>query len=97
MPSLTNILVIINNIICTIVLKRNQLYFNSVFNISGAQAIASLCSSVPVEAFGMVKEFCLQSCGSRELLQLLPSKDAAVSTMVLCHRNETMLEELKVC
>ncbi|XP_016335425.1 McKusick-Kaufman/Bardet-Biedl syndromes putative chaperonin-like isoform X2 [Sinocyclocheilus anshuiensis] len=52
--------------------------------------------TVPVEAYGMVKEFCLQSCGSRELLQLLPSKDAAVSTMVLCHRNETMLEELKM-
>ncbi|KAI2657964.1 usick-Kaufman Bardet-Biedl syndromes chaperonin isoform X1 [Labeo rohita] len=64
--------------------------------ITGAQAVASLCSSVPAEAYGMVKEFCFQSCGSRELLQLLPSKDAAVSTMVLCHRNETMLEELKM-
>ncbi|XP_059373214.1 molecular chaperone MKKS-like [Carassius carassius] len=64
--------------------------------LTGAQAIASLCASVPAEAFGMVKEFCLQSCGSRELLQLLPSKDAAVSTMLLCHRNETMLEELKM-
>ncbi|XP_058651035.1 McKusick-Kaufman/Bardet-Biedl syndromes putative chaperonin isoform X2 [Onychostoma macrolepis] len=52
--------------------------------------------SVPAEAYGIVKGFCFQSCGSRELLQLLPSKDAAVSTMVLCHRNETMLEELKL-
>uniref|UniRef100_A0A673LYM3 McKusick-Kaufman syndrome n=1 Tax=Sinocyclocheilus rhinocerous TaxID=307959 RepID=A0A673LYM3_9TELE len=64
--------------------------------ITGAQAVASLYSSVPAEAYGIVKGFCFQSCGSRVLLQLLPSKDAAVSTMVLCHRNETMLEELKM-
>jgi len=64
--------------------------------ISGAQAVASPCSPVPAEAYGLVGGFCFQSCGSRELLHLLPSKDAAISTLVLCHRNETMLEELKV-
>ncbi|XP_016297834.1 McKusick-Kaufman/Bardet-Biedl syndromes putative chaperonin-like isoform X1 [Sinocyclocheilus anshuiensis] len=64
--------------------------------ITGAQAVASLYSSVPAEAYGIVKGFCFQSYGSRVVLQLLPSKDAAVSTMVLCHRNETMLEELKM-
>ncbi|KAL1262730.1 hypothetical protein QQF64_005469 [Cirrhinus molitorella] len=64
--------------------------------ITGAQAVASVCSLVPTEAYGMVKEICFRSCGSRELLQILPSKDTAVSTMVLCHRNETMLEELKM-
>ncbi|CAM4726067.1 unnamed protein product [Leuciscus chuanchicus] len=64
--------------------------------ISGAQAVASPCSPVPAEAYGLVRGLCFQSCGSRELLHLLPSKDAAISTLVLCHRNETMLEELKM-
>ncbi|KAI7805806.1 McKusick-Kaufman/Bardet-Biedl syndromes putative chaperonin [Triplophysa rosa] len=64
--------------------------------ITGAQAVASLCSPVPPEAYGLIKGFSFQSCGSRELLQLLPCKDFPFSTMVLCHRNETMLEELKM-
>ncbi|KAA0718151.1 McKusick-Kaufman/Bardet-Biedl syndromes putative chaperonin [Triplophysa tibetana] len=63
--------------------------------ITGAQAVASLCSPVPPEAYGLIKGLSFQSCGSRELLQLLPCKDFPFSTMVLCHRNETMLEELK--
>ncbi|XP_055026548.2 molecular chaperone MKKS [Misgurnus anguillicaudatus] len=64
--------------------------------ITGAQAVASLCSSVPFESYGQVRGFSFQSCGSRELLQILPSKEITFSSMVLCHRNETMLEELKM-
>ncbi|XP_051507917.1 McKusick-Kaufman/Bardet-Biedl syndromes putative chaperonin [Myxocyprinus asiaticus] len=64
--------------------------------ITGAQAIASLCSPVLTEAYGLVRGFCFQSCGSKELLQILSSTNAAFSTMALCHRNETMLDELKM-
>lgn len=64
--------------------------------ITGARAVASLFSLVPMEAYGLVAGLCFQDCGSKKLLQLLSSKHAAISTMVLCHRNETMLEELKM-
>ena len=38
-----------------------------------------------------VKQF-----GSKQMLHLLPAGEPVVCTMVLCHRNDTMLSELKV-
>ncbi|KAI5625628.1 McKusick-Kaufman/Bardet-Biedl syndromes putative chaperonin isoform X2, partial [Silurus asotus] len=67
-----------------------------VSQMTGALIMASICSSVPAKAYGQIGGLHLHRIGSKELLQLLPSGEAAVSTMVLCHRNETMLEELKV-
>ncbi|TRY93386.1 hypothetical protein DNTS_032876 [Danionella cerebrum] len=49
--------------------------------ITGARAVASLFSPVPLEAYGWVEALCFQSCGSRELLQLIPCKDAAFGTL----------------
>ncbi|XP_030628891.1 molecular chaperone MKKS [Chanos chanos] len=67
-----------------------------VCQLTGAQEVASLYSPVPPEAYGQIRGLCVRRCGSRELLHLLPSGDQAVSTMLLCHRNETVLDELKV-
>ncbi|XP_026790936.3 McKusick-Kaufman/Bardet-Biedl syndromes putative chaperonin [Pangasianodon hypophthalmus] len=64
--------------------------------MTGALIMASICSPVPAKAYGQLGGLHLHRIASKELLQLLPSGEAAVSTMVLCHRNETMLEELKV-
>uniref|UniRef100_A0A8C9Y4L3 MKKS centrosomal shuttling protein n=1 Tax=Sander lucioperca TaxID=283035 RepID=A0A8C9Y4L3_SANLU len=38
----------------------------------------------------------LSSFGSKTMLHLQPPGDSAICTMILCHRNETMLSELKV-
>ncbi|GAA6098603.1 McKusick-Kaufman/Bardet-Biedl syndromes putative chaperonin [Tachysurus ichikawai] len=64
--------------------------------MTGALIMASICSPVPAKAYGQIRGLHLHRVGSKEHLQLLPSGEAAVNTMVLCHRNETMLEELKV-
>ncbi|XP_062864567.1 McKusick-Kaufman/Bardet-Biedl syndromes putative chaperonin [Trichomycterus rosablanca] len=64
--------------------------------ITGAVILPSLCSSVPAEAYGRVSGLHVHRWGSKTLLQLLPHGEPLFSTMVLCHRNETMLDELKV-
>ncbi|XP_060800100.1 McKusick-Kaufman/Bardet-Biedl syndromes putative chaperonin isoform X3 [Neoarius graeffei] len=64
--------------------------------MTGALIMASFCSPLPAKAYGQIGGLHLHRSGSKEFLQLLPSGEAAINTMVLCHRNETMLEELKV-
>lgn len=73
-----------------------QAIHNTLLCVSGALIMASICSPVPAKAYGQIGGLHLHRIGSKELLQLLPSGEAAVNTVVLCHRNETMLEELKV-
>ncbi|KAJ8412761.1 hypothetical protein AAFF_G00117120 [Aldrovandia affinis] len=63
---------------------------------TGAQAVATFQTPVPAQSYGQVAGLCVQHCGSREMLHLLPAGDSACCTLVLCHRNETMLNELKV-
>lgn len=72
------------------------LHLQAVLCVSGALIMASVCSPVPAKAYGEIGGLHLHRIGSKALLQLLPSGEAAVNTMVLCHRNETMLDELKV-
>ncbi|KAI4884690.1 hypothetical protein NFI96_001289, partial [Prochilodus magdalenae] len=62
----------------------------------GAIMVTSLHSPVPAKAYGQVGGLCLHRRGSKELLQLLPFGEPVISTMLLCHRNEIMLDELKV-
>ncbi|XP_072526500.1 molecular chaperone MKKS [Salminus brasiliensis] len=64
--------------------------------MTGAMMIASIYSPVQAQAYGLVGGLCLHRRGSKELLQLLPTGDPGMSTILLCHRNETMLDELKV-
>ncbi|XP_066507495.1 McKusick-Kaufman/Bardet-Biedl syndromes putative chaperonin [Hoplias malabaricus] len=64
--------------------------------MTGAVIVASAYSPVPAQAYGQLGGLCLQRRGSQELLQLLPFGEAVVTTMLLCHRNETMLDELKM-
>lgn len=70
--------------------------FTTLLCVSGALIMASLCSPIPAKAYGQIEGLHLRRIGSKEFLQLLPSGEAAVNTMVLCHRNDTVLEELKV-
>ncbi|KAK1792608.1 hypothetical protein P4O66_012545, partial [Electrophorus voltai] len=60
-----------------------------------ALIVASPYSPVSAHVYGRVGGLSLHRHGPKELLQLLPFKDPTVSTMVLCHRNETMIAELK--
>lgn len=64
--------------------------------VTGAQAMATFHYPVPAEAYGQVNALQIQCFGSRKMLHLIPSGNPVVCTMVLCHRNETMLDELKV-
>ncbi|KAJ7987366.1 hypothetical protein DPEC_G00325740 [Dallia pectoralis] len=68
-----------------------------IVQMTGAQAVASYQTPVPPEAYGQVKGICVRTVGPRVLLHLLPSEEtaSAICTMVICHRNETMLNELK--
>ncbi|KAL2083680.1 hypothetical protein ACEWY4_021453 [Coilia grayii] len=64
--------------------------------VTGAQAMATLHTPVPSEAYGQVAALRRDHFGSRPMLHLIPCGSPVVSTMVLCHRNETMLNELKL-
>ncbi|XP_041106800.1 McKusick-Kaufman/Bardet-Biedl syndromes putative chaperonin isoform X2 [Polyodon spathula] len=63
--------------------------------MTGAQAVASYQSSVPSNCYGLLKDVCVVSFGSKELLHLIPGEDSTVCSLVLCNRNETTLSELK--
>ncbi|XP_035255284.1 McKusick-Kaufman/Bardet-Biedl syndromes putative chaperonin [Anguilla anguilla] len=64
--------------------------------VSGAQAVASFQTPVPVQSYGQLGGLRVLRCGSRELLHLLPVGDPPCCTLLLCHRTETALSELKV-
>lgn len=78
------------------IMKPFSRQFITLLCVSGALIMASICSPVPAKAYGQIRSLHLHRIGSKALLQLLPCGEATVSTMVLCHRNQTMLEELKV-
>lgn len=58
--------------------------------------MATLHSAIPVKAYGKVNDLSIEQFGSKTMLHLHPAGEPAICTMVLCHRNETMLSELKV-
>uniref|UniRef100_A0A8C8DYR0 MKKS centrosomal shuttling protein n=1 Tax=Oryzias sinensis TaxID=183150 RepID=A0A8C8DYR0_9TELE len=64
--------------------------------LSGTQPVATLHARIPSTAYGRVKNLSTKQFGNKTMLHLQPDGEAAVCTAVLCHRNETMLDELKV-
>ncbi|KAG2467352.1 McKusick-Kaufman/Bardet-Biedl syndromes putative chaperonin [Polypterus senegalus] len=64
--------------------------------ITGATAIASFQTAVPRKCYGQLKGLDLVSVASKRLLHLIPFEDSCVYTLVLCNRNETTLNELKI-
>uniref|UniRef100_A0A8D3ACX1 MKKS centrosomal shuttling protein n=1 Tax=Scophthalmus maximus TaxID=52904 RepID=A0A8D3ACX1_SCOMX len=64
--------------------------------LTGAQPVATLHSTLPAKAYGKVRDLSIRQFGSKTMLHLHPPGESAICTMVLCHRNETMLSELKV-
>ncbi|KAG7512857.1 usick-Kaufman Bardet-Biedl syndromes chaperonin [Solea senegalensis] len=80
-----------------IVIERLGAYLmEPLIQLTGAQPVATLHTSLPAKAYGEVSEISVRQFGSKTLLHLRPSGESAICTMVLCHRNETMLSELKV-
>lgn len=61
-----------------------------------AQPLATFQAPVPAVSYGLLGGLSVHQCGSREMLHLLPAGEKATCTLVLCHRNETALAELKV-
>ncbi|XP_060895391.1 McKusick-Kaufman/Bardet-Biedl syndromes putative chaperonin [Labrus mixtus] len=64
--------------------------------LTGALPVATLHATIPAKAYGTVKEVSVKEFGSKTMLHLEPAGESAICTMTLCHRNETMLSELKV-
>ncbi|XP_053189068.1 McKusick-Kaufman/Bardet-Biedl syndromes putative chaperonin [Scomber japonicus] len=64
--------------------------------LTGAQPVATLHTTIPLKAYGNVRGLSFRQFGSKTMLHLLPPEESVICTMVLCHRNETMLNELKV-
>ncbi|GAA6213990.1 McKusick-Kaufman/Bardet-Biedl syndromes putative chaperonin [Lates japonicus] len=64
--------------------------------LTGVQPVATLHTALPAKAYGRVRDISVRQFGSKTMLHLHPAGESAVCTMVLCHRNETMLCELKV-
>uniref|UniRef100_A0A8C6SY90 McKusick-Kaufman syndrome n=1 Tax=Neogobius melanostomus TaxID=47308 RepID=A0A8C6SY90_9GOBI len=67
-----------------------------VIQLTGAQPVATLHAPIPSQAYGKVKEITIKQFKSKTMLHLLPIEDMTICTIVLCHRNGTMLNELKV-
>ncbi|KAM6922281.1 molecular chaperone MKKS isoform 1-T1 [Lycodopsis pacificus] len=64
--------------------------------LTGAQPVATLNTTIPAKAYGKVKDLSILQFGSKTMLHLQPPGESSICTMILCHRNETMLSELKV-
>ncbi|XP_076598353.1 molecular chaperone MKKS isoform X1 [Chaetodon auriga] len=64
--------------------------------LTGAQPVATLHTMIPAKAYGKVRDLTVKQFGSKRMLHLHPPGESAVCTMILCHRNETMLSEVKV-
>ncbi|KAM7409002.1 hypothetical protein PAMA_002630 [Pampus argenteus] len=64
--------------------------------LTGAQPVATLHTTIPPTAYGNVRDLSFRHFGSKTMLHLHPPGESEICTMVLCHRNETMLSELKV-
>ncbi|XP_049927140.1 McKusick-Kaufman/Bardet-Biedl syndromes putative chaperonin isoform X2 [Epinephelus moara] len=64
--------------------------------LTGAQPVATLQTTIPAKAYGMVRDLSIREFGSKTMLHFHPPENSAICTMILCHRNETMLSELKV-
>ena len=58
--------------------------------------MATLHTAIPPQAYGEVRDLTIRQFGSKTMLHLQPPGESASCTMILCHRNETMLSELKV-
>ncbi|KAI1894689.1 hypothetical protein AGOR_G00118340 [Albula goreensis] len=64
--------------------------------VTGAQAVATFQIPIPVQSYGQVAGLGVRRFGSRDMLHMLPAGNQDCCTLVLCHRNETALNELKV-
>ncbi|XP_068597562.1 molecular chaperone MKKS [Brachionichthys hirsutus] len=64
--------------------------------LTGAQPVATLHRTVPAGAYGRLRGVRTRRFGSKTMLHLQPLGDSSICTLGLCHRNETMLSELKV-
>ncbi|XP_044069164.1 McKusick-Kaufman/Bardet-Biedl syndromes putative chaperonin isoform X2 [Siniperca chuatsi] len=64
--------------------------------LAGAQPVATLHTTIPAKVYGKVRDLSIRQFGSKTMLHLHPPGESAICTMILCHRNETMLSELKV-
>ncbi|KAM6916420.1 molecular chaperone MKKS [Xenentodon cancila] len=64
--------------------------------LTGAHPVGTLHTSIPPTAYGKVKDLSVRQFGSKTMLHLHPLGESSICTMILCHRNETMLNELKV-
>ncbi|KAM4730409.1 molecular chaperone MKKS [Anableps anableps] len=64
--------------------------------LTDAQPVATLHTTIPPTAYGKVHKVSIKQFGSKTMLHLHPAGETAVCSMILCHRNETMLNELKL-
>uniref|UniRef100_A0AAX7UNH5 McKusick-Kaufman syndrome n=1 Tax=Astatotilapia calliptera TaxID=8154 RepID=A0AAX7UNH5_ASTCA len=63
--------------------------------LTGAQPVATLHTTIPPKTYGKARDLCIKHFGSKTMLHLFPLGESAICTMILCHRNQTMLNELK--
>lgn len=71
-------------------------YFFAYLLQIGAQPVATLHTTIPPKTYGKARDLCIKHFGSKTMLHLFPLGESAICTMILCHRNQTMLNELKV-
>lgn len=64
------------------------------FNWTGSKPIASIYSLSP-SCYGSLKDVRAESFASKHFVHLIPS-DTTVCSLILCNRNETTWDELKV-
>ena len=58
--------------------------------------MASIVATIPPEAYGLARGLSVKSFGSKRMLRVEAPGEAVICTTVLCHRNQTLLSELKV-
>ncbi|XP_017292178.1 McKusick-Kaufman/Bardet-Biedl syndromes putative chaperonin isoform X2 [Kryptolebias marmoratus] len=80
----------------TVVERLGVTLMEPLIQLTGAQPVATLHSAVQPTAYGQVGGLSVRRFGSKTMLHLQACGESAICTIILCHRNETMLNELKV-
>ncbi|XP_071833170.1 molecular chaperone MKKS-like [Apostichopus japonicus] len=75
--------------------RLSLLHIGAVQNLTGACILSSMDCDITADSLGSLVDVTSQSVLDQEMLQLTSSQENQVTTVILCHRTEACLQELK--
>ncbi|XP_069787959.1 molecular chaperone MKKS [Narcine bancroftii] len=64
--------------------------------MTGAQPISSYYHPISPSCYGNIKNLSIMKCGLKQFLHLVPNEGKPICSLLLCNRNESGMNELKI-